>query len=533
MTTSTKAIEHLTDGENSSIQFDFAYSVHGNLMKAIEQIQQQHAEQIYWLPISGASAGSGIFQTPSPPSGIAVGLRFEPPISPQVRTGSCPELSKIDLDEVIIDPTTHTVCAGSAVTLDQLNQALADQLGDDYMVAGADLTSYQYAAVGATFMTGGMGPQRRYFSDSVIAACLYDGSSLIEIEGDQLLGFAGSYGWTGIISAVKCRYNRYPKNEIAFALPVSNQPQALANVLGHLAPLCYLQWVDHKVRSNFSESDLILGIEHVKCSAMQPLLASAPAASVLKRAQSLQQACDQAGADAVLFVIGLSDQPSDVFLQGLLDDSSDDALTIAGVDLAEAQIFERAAEMRDLREAIPYAARMQMPNRKYHYKNHSDANIRLNPLSVAISMARLWQINQDYVDAVEEFFSTDPDISGQILVYGHLNPYGVDPHNRVTMSCDSLQSFQRGRQHLVQQRAHFYRSLLKFCENSDGDFIGGEKAAHSELSMLEAFADEAALPQPLDQRFKRQRDQIRQTNESFSWRAPELYRTLRDDQSSD
>ena len=33
--------------------------------------------------------------------------------------------------------------------------------------------------------------------------------------------------------------------------------------------------------------------------------------------------------------------------------------------------------MRLIREAIPYAARMQAPDARFVYKNHTDANIRL------------------------------------------------------------------------------------------------------------------------------------------------------------
>jgi hypothetical protein len=59
-----------------------------------------------------------------------------------------------------------------------------------------------YAAVGATFMTGGMGLKRRYFSASVVEAAIYDGTGTIVICGAKLCGYAGTYCWSDIVSAL-------------------------------------------------------------------------------------------------------------------------------------------------------------------------------------------------------------------------------------------------------------------------------------------------------------------------------------------
>ena len=63
-------------------------------------------------------------------------------------------------------------------------------------------------------------------------------------------------------------------------------------------------------------------------------------------------------------------------------------------------------------------------------------------------------------------------ISGQILVYGHLNPYGIDPHNRVTMSTDKETAFNRCRDFLIEQRAQYYRDLADLCTSSKAVFVG-------------------------------------------------------------
>ena len=163
---------------------------------------------------------------------------FEAPLNPRLRFAARPKLEQIEQDEIVIDRELQQICAGSAITLDQLNRALAHELGHSYKVPGADLTSYLYAAVGATFMTGGMGPQRRYFSDSVTEAAIFDGQQIISVEGDALPGYAGTYGWSGMVCAVRCNYFRFPANEIAFALPVSSEAPRLAGIARPPRSLC-------------------------------------------------------------------------------------------------------------------------------------------------------------------------------------------------------------------------------------------------------------------------------------------------------
>ena len=181
-------IEQVLDGENNAVDFDVAYPLKGDLIAAVEQLRQLHGTDICLLPMSATSSGGGIFQSKNRPSIMIVGLRFDPPVSPRLRFATQPDLLGIAQDEIVIDRDHQQISAGCAVTLDQLNQALAQELGQCYKVPGADLTSYKYAAVGATFMTGGMGPQRRYFSDSVIEISIYDGNKLATVAGDALQG---------------------------------------------------------------------------------------------------------------------------------------------------------------------------------------------------------------------------------------------------------------------------------------------------------------------------------------------------------
>lgn len=517
-------IEQLVDGENNRVQYDYAYPVKSDLVAAVSQLRQMHGEDIYLLPISGASAGGGIFQYQQRPGGSIIGLRFDPPLQPRLRFDSRVQLTEIELDEIVIDRERQQICAGAAITLDQLNRALVEQLGHSYKVAGADLTSYQYAAVGATFMTGGMGPQRRYFSDSVVEIALYDGATLASISGEALQGYAGTYGWSGIVCAVRCNYHRFADNEIGFALPVSGQAARLSRLLDHLSPWTFLSLDCAQVDSLAGANDLILGIEHVSLDSMQPLLQQKNENPAQRRALELTEKCIAADADGLVFINAYSDRSSDDFLIDLADDQDADVFTIAGIELEHAEIFNDPEEMRAVREAIPYAARTQAPSGKLVYKSHSDANIRLAPGCVAIAAERIWQINCEYIDKVEHHFAENSDIDGQILVYGHLNPFGIDPHNRVTLSSDSETAFRRSCDFLRAQRAEFYCALAALCVSADAIFIGGEKTADSELGIYQAFGGPEHAPAALFARFRQQRATVSASAAMFNWRAPQLYR---------
>ena len=519
-----KPIEQVRDGENNAIEFDYAYPVTGPLAQAIAEVRDRHGRDACLLPISGGSAGGGIFQPRRDRPAPVVGLRFDPPAEPAIRIGSQDKLGKLGLGEIVIDTRLGQVSAGAAITLDQLAQALAREIGNPFRVPGADLTSYHYAATGATFMTGGMGPQRRYFSDSVVEAAIFDGELVRTVGADELPGFAGTYGWSGIVGAIRCSYYRYPENEIAFALPLSQSPAELARLLQALSPFCYLDFDTPCVRSNASCDDLILGIEHVSADSMLPLLKSGSANAAAARARDLDSKLHAAGADGLLFVNGCSNRPIDEFLIDLAEETEDGDYRIADISLDHAEVFGDAEEMRSVREAIPYAARMQMPRGRLVYKNHSDANIRLAADCVRDAAEALWRINCRYVDAVERHFESHPAVEGEILVYGHMNPFGIDPHNRVTLGSDDEAAFEDSRAFLIEQRACYYRDLADLCLSGDASFIGGEKTADSELAIFAALGGPQNAPDALYRRFLLQRERVSAAAAALNWRAPELYR---------
>ena len=514
----------ITDGENNPVEYDVAYRVSGRkLISTLNGIFRTHGRNICLLPISASSAGGGVFQCTAPPGRQTIGLVVEPATTPAIRLGRSPVITDITLDEIVIDKAHYEICAGASVTLEQLNHALAETVGPQYQVPGADLTSYAYAQVGSTFMTGGMGPQRRYFSDSVSEIALHDGSTLVPLGKPALRGYAGTYGWSGIVTAVRCSYCQYPENEIAFAMPVRNHPRELARLLEALGSLCFPRQAARQMTSRSGRRDLILGLEHLTASSMQPLLDAADNEES-RRASRLIQACRNAHADGIMFVTGYSDSPVDGFLERLIDHPGPSEPTLAGISLDNAEMFSDPGQMRSLREAVPFAARTREPEGAFRYKNHTDATIRLNPDRIEEAMTRLWETNQRYVTQIESFIHQHPLLAGDILVYGHMNPYGVDPHNRLTLVSDDSRCMESAIQAVNDLRAAFYRGLGRICEQTGSVFVGGEKGADSERKIIEAFGGFEQLPANLRSKVGLQSAAIRGASSCFNWRAPLPYR---------
>ncbi len=517
-----KPIDTIVDGENNRILVDTVVSLSGDnlkqqIIRAIEQNKSPH----YFLPLSGKSGGSGVFQVNPPGDGTILGLQIVSAPSPRISLGESPNIIEIGLDQIVIDQPCNHIYAGSSITLDQLNRALSEHLSGSVRVLGSDLTSYTYAQVGATFMTGGMGPQRRYFSDSVNQIGLFDGEEITAIDGDALRSYAGTYGWSGLVTAVRCEYVRLPATEIAFAIPVINSPMGLAKLLQHFSRYTYLQIANGLVHAD-NGTGIILGLEHVTTQSMEPMFAQGDN-GITRRARQLEQNCLAANADGLIFVNGYSDSLSEDFLLSLVDDPDADQLSIAGVDLEHTEVFKDPEQMRTLREAIPFAARTQVPSGKFTYKGHTDANIRLNPNRVEDAMQSLWQSNQRYVRSIEQYFAEHPKVSGQILVYGHLNPYGVDPHNRLTFSSDQQEEFAKAVEFVHDQQTLFLNDLQEICLWSQSKFIGGEKSAGSEYEMFESFGGPNGAPVDLSEKFHLQEAAIRAASPVFNWRAKAPY----------
>ncbi len=513
------------DGENNAVRLDFAYRIaESGLSDTIAEIYRKHGREACLLPLSAVSAAGSIYQQQTAGGQPIIGISVGSSPKPKVRKGSVGSLESISLDEIVVDHDNLEICAGASITIDQLNQSLADMLSPAYRVPGSDLTSYAYAQVGSTFMTGGMGPQRRYFSDSVSEILLHDGCSLQTINQEQLASHAGTYGWTGLVSAVRCRYRKLPEHEIAFALPIHDDSSAISGLLEHLTPFCFFEFGEDSTTNLVGESDVIIGLEHVTSGSMKPLIQDSPENVHARRARQLSQKCDEINADGILFINGCTNHSIDEFLNLIVDDANSESLSIGGIDLESAEIFRTTSEMRELREAIPYAARMREPNHRYRHKNHTDANIRLNPENAAHCAKVLWDINKCYVDEMEHFIEATDGLQGDIIVYGHMNPYGLDPHNRLTIASDHIDTIARAEESVNKIRSDFYRRLGELCSETASEMIGGEKGANSEYEIIQAFGRPESAPSNLRKKFQKQAKAVSSAAQNFNWRAFDLYR---------
>ncbi|MEM7195959.1 MAG: FAD-binding protein [Pseudomonadota bacterium] len=513
---------HQVDGENTPILLHECYGLDKDSFRdQLEAVFEKHPE-VFVVPMSGLSAGGGVFQSMSKREGI-IGIQLPAIADPEVRYTSRIELSALHLNEIQIDTRNRRVGAGAGVTLGQLNNAIRDYVGQHYRVLGADLTSYTYAQVGSTFMTGGMGPQRRYFSDSVESIELFDGSDFRQIEASDLIGLAGTYGWTGLVTAICCRYVETPANEIAFAIPVNSSPEILAGLLASLGRFCYPTEVSGVITNKESSDTVLLGLEHITLESMGPMLKGELDGSIRRRAESLVDKCQRANADSLVFVNGFTDGTLSDAISELADDSPADEISIAGISLDHSEVFADAEEMRSLRESVPYAARNRLPTGAFVYKNHTDATIRISPDDIQNQAEDIWRINCKYVDSVSNYFSENSQIRGDLLVYGHLNPYGIDPHNRVTMACDSEQEYTHSVAKLECFREQYYIDLAHFCASCSAQFIGGEKGAASEAEMLTAWGNSVPTPEQVAVKLTAQRREISRAKPAFSWRAFEPY----------
>ncbi|MEM7208027.1 MAG: hypothetical protein AAF434_09400 [Pseudomonadota bacterium] len=516
--------DKLNDGENNAITYDVAYRVGRNqFMDTMRAILQTHGPHIHLLPISGHSGGGGIFQRKPVSGDPVIGLQIAPATEPNIRHEKSPDITQIALDEIVLDAQVRRIYAGASITLDQLNRTLAYEIGAEQKVLGADLTSYTYAQVGATFMTGGMGPQRRYFSDSVDSIALFDGNEIVCLSGESAQQHAGAYGWSGIVTAVCCHYHALPENEIAFALPISNDHGDLARLLTHLCDYCFFEPAANGFKNRQNSNDLVFGIEHITADAMQLFLQSGDN-DLTRRARQILNNCKEMNVNGVLFINAYSDKSTDEFLMQLVDDANSASPSIAGIALDYAEVFNDPEQMRAVREGVPFAARMQSPQGKFSFKGHTDGVVRLNPERARISMESVWQANDRFVSTLQGYFHNAKNLRGEVLIYGHLNPFGVDPHNRVTLAADDEEIFDSAVAFVHEQMRSFYRDLDRVCRTTDSIFVGGEKSAASEAEIFEAF-ETHSLPRTISDKLAVLSARVQSSSPMFNWRAIHPYNT--------
>lgn len=85
------------------------------------------------------SGGGSVFQVKNQADHTIVGIQLTTVNKPLFRHSNQVDINQIGLNEIIIDEQRHCIYAGSAITLEQLNQALGNELDERFRALGAGI----------------------------------------------------------------------------------------------------------------------------------------------------------------------------------------------------------------------------------------------------------------------------------------------------------------------------------------------------------------------------------------------------------
>lgn len=505
------------DTEGKRLNLDAYYELaNGSILESIEYLQKQYSE-IRLVLIGGFSSGGGVFSYESSEK-KTIGLIISPPnalsernnISYTISEGKAP--AALRTHELHINKKDKKVQVGAGVVLDQINATLQEALGQDYSVLGADLTSSGYASAGATFMTGGMGPSRISFADTVEAITLFDGTKSKSISGKENLDrLKETYGWTGIVETITMSFVQIPKHSFGFALPINFS----AKELGSLAAYFAKKTTPKIKEGQISNEVLVIGIEVISEGALKLLEHHAPDLNGLSQLKSNITAAQK---NSAVLISGYSqvnpfEDPTDAL--GIFVDNSG-----TGLAFEQAMPFDNLQMMKNLREAAPDFSRGQFHEAAFVYKDHTDINIKLNINKPAEDMEAVLTCYETYQNRIKNLIAASDGLKGNVQVYGHLNPQGVDPHYRITLIANSAVQLSE-----AQEKAEFYynnlvQELGKVCGKLNCKLNGGEKGWISNNKIIKALMKESdQLPEELLNKFSKQKETILKANSIFNWRA--------------
>lgn len=507
------------DTEGKLIALDYQYELNnGDIEEAITYIRSIHGNDMLLMPIGGQSAGGGVFNSNNRIANQPIiGLIITPAIARSEQNdidytlSETDPVSKLKTHEFHINTKEKVAHVGAGVVLDQIVATVKKAMGQNYHVLGTDLTSSGYASAGATFMTGGMGPTRTNFALSVIGLSYFDGSSTKYTADHNILeGFVETYGWTSCIQHVVLPIVEVPPHEFGFAVPVNNTPYELGKLVSYFADKTIVP-----TNGLNSLDTFIAGIEIITSEALDLLVEHAPNMEGL---DLLLQNCKQAGKDSVVFISGSAQSnPFENFEDplGIFVDNE-----TSGIALEQATPFENLQAMKSIREGAPELARRQFLDTPYSYKDHTDINVIVNPSSTAENVQLFLQCYENYKTKLEDLIEGKEDLQGNVQVYGHINPQGLDPHYRISIAANSEEIVLSAKKKAKAFYAELVRDINTVCKNTSSTICGGEKGIISNMKILNALASKADdIPLELSKRLQKQQKQIQQANRIFNWRA--------------
>lgn len=505
-----------TDTENNIIELDEQYElVNGDISETIEYLKLMHGNNICLIPIAGQSAGGGVFTTQKTnDKQVAIGLIITPPTSLseknniKVTISETAPTDKLRTQELHINRRNKVAYAGAGVVLDQISASVQEVLGENYQVQGTDLTSSSYASACATFMTGGMGPTRINFAQSILEIVYYNGECSKHIsDKNELQTLLETYGWTGFVERIAVPIIKVPPHEFGFAVPVNNTSNEIARLVEYFADKTIVS------KKGFTETNVfIAGLEIITGDALQLLVAHAPNTVGLN---TLMNNCQAANKDAVVFISGLAQsnpfEDAEDHLRIFVDNAT------SGLSLELATPFSNLQEMKTIREAAPELARRQFMDAPFSYKDHTDINVSINLEKCLESVEAIMNCYADYKINVEKLIAAQEKLTGNVQVYGHINPQGFDPHYRITLVSDSEEIMLRSKKKAQELYTQLVQDISNTCQKTDSKICGGEKGIISNLKIVNAF--DTNPPAQLLDILQKQQTAISAAHSMFNWRA--------------
>ena len=507
------------DTEGKTIALDYQYELSNGLVSdAIEYIKSKHGNNIALVPIGGQSAGGGVFNSEKEKGiGPIVGLIITPAVALEeynniayTMSNKAPE-AQLKSHEFHINTKNHIAYAGAGVVLDQIVATVKKAMGTNYSVLGTDLTSSGYASAGATFMTGGMGPTRTNFARSIKEIHYYDGTNILSVSNRTELDIlAETYGWTGFIQSIAVPIIEVPQHEFGFALPINNTPEELSSLVAYFADKTMIPENDIKTTTTF-----IAGLEIITGDALDLLVNHSPN---LEGLDLLLTNCKVANKDSVVFISGFAN--SNPF------ENFDDPLGIfvdnktSGLCLEQATPFKSLRAMKDIREGAPEQARRQFSDAPFFYKDHTDINVAINPNNISESVKAVITCYENYKTKLEKLIESEEQLDGNVQVYGHINPQGLDPHYRITLVSDDQHIIAAAKNTAKELYAELVQCINAVCKKTGSTICGGEKGIISNIKILNALkANKDDIPEELSYRLEKQQKAITAANPMFNWRS--------------
>ncbi|MGE5478128.1 MAG: FAD-binding oxidoreductase [Bacteroidales bacterium] len=458
-----------------------------------------------------------------------VAIRPKGAVTPEAAPPGTPP-AQVQTNQILIDAEAGLITAGAGLTFNQVNAALAEQVGPTARVL-VDLTSVGSAYVGGVVATGAMGPLRMRPSSTLEAVVLADGSGARLLSGEDLDLVEGLQGWTGMVAAAVFRFYQVPSSEFGLVLPVQGSDvDTVAGLLAYLEPWTQVNLPGAGGR--LGNGDTVLnGVELVSRDSLEAFVEHAPEPARTK-AQGLLQSCEYAGADQLACITGWSEQSVDDVLFSLMDPETE---TIGGVMIEYGIGFSSGQEMetfRAIREGAPdlarTRARVRPAGKLKPWTSSTDVNLAAPADTGAIS--DVLAAYADYRVAIKALARelAPTGIEVELSAYGHLSPHGIDPHHRVIVFAPEGHeaALAGARQAVLACKRTLIHDLLHAAERGGGRITGGEKGVPSLVEIARAAGGEQRLPEELKTRLNRARRAVMEAPANFTFRAPAELKTI-------